>query len=298
MKVLVTGGSGLVGSRFIELYAQKYGITVPRYPEFDLTKKETLAKAIAGIKPQKIINFAAYTDVSAAENQRGNKNADCWQANVEGVKNLVFLIDPAKIHLIHISTDYVFPGSDENPGPHGEDNVPEADPDLITWYGFTKAKGERIVNRTLGKERTVLRLVYPVRAKYPEKLDYLRKPLSLFDQGKLYPLFNDQQVTITYIDEACLALEKIIDNKIYGVFHASTPDLATPYDLVNYLIEKARGIKNAVKASSIDEFLKLPGNSPVRYAKYGGLKVEKTQKELGIKFSPWRKVIETLAANY
>ena len=55
-----------------------------------------------------------------------------------------------------------------------------------------------MVNSILGRKRTILRLVYPVRAKYPAKLDYLRKPLSLFDQGKLYSLFNDQQVTITY----------------------------------------------------------------------------------------------------
>ena len=85
----------------------------------------------------------------------------------------------------------------------------------------------------MGKERTILRLVYPVRAKYSPKLDYLRKPLSLFDQGKLYPLFSDQQVTITFIDEACLALGKIIDGKLFGIFHASTPDLSTPFKLVS-----------------------------------------------------------------
>ena len=297
-KVFVTGGSGLVGSFFVENYSGKYKIVAPEYPKIDLTKKETFENIIKEEKPDVILHFAAYTDVSQAESQKDDKTGTCWQINVEGTKNLVSLAKNVGAHLIHISTDYVFPESEENPGPHKESDTPEVDSSKVTWYGFTKAEAERVVNNLLGKERTVLRLVYPVRAKYPAKLDYLRKPLALFDQGKLYPLFNDQQVTITFIDEACLALEKIIDGKIYGVFHASTPDLSTPYELVSYLIEKARGVKDVIKSSSLDEFLESSGNSPVRYQKYGGLKVEETQKSLGIKFSPWRKVIDSLVASF
>jgi len=297
-KVLVTGGSGLVGSRFVELYRKKYRLFTPDRPEFDLTWKETLKKAISEFKPEAVIHFAAYTDVSAAEDQRNDKKGFCWLINVEGTKNLVSLIDPQRIHFIQISTDYVFPGSKEKPGPSKENDIPEVDPAKLSWYGFTKAEAERIVNAKFGQERTILRLICPVRAKYPQKLDFLRKPLALYDQGKLYPMFNDQQVTISFIDEISLALEKIIDGRIRGNFHASTPDITTPYEIVSYLLWKARGVKNAVKASSIDEFLKSTGASPVRYAKYGGLEVEKTEEALGIKFSPWRQVVETLAATY
>ena len=288
----------MVGSFFVENYSKKYQIIAPEYPKIDLTKKETFEYIVKEEKPDVIVHFAAYTDVSQAENQRDDRSGACWQINVEGTKNLVSLAKEINCHFIHISTDYVFPGSIDDPGPHKESDVPETDSSKITWYGFTKVEAERVVDGILGKERTLLRLVYPVRAKYPAKLDYLRKPLSLFDQGKLYPLFNDQQVTITYIDEACLALEKIIDEKLYGNFHASTPDVSTPFELVSYLIEKARGVQNAVKVSSLDEFLKSSGSSPVRYSKYGGLKVEETEKVLGIKFSPWRKVIDQLVANF
>lgn len=285
-----------MGSRFIELYLGKYNLIAPAYPEIDLIKRGTLEKIIKRNNPKVIINFAAYTDVSAAENQRDDKTGDCWQINAEGSKNLAELSAKYNSHLIHISTDYVFSGSKEDKGPYSEDHLPETDENKVTWYGFTKAQGERRVREILGKKATILRIIYPVRAKYEKKLDYLRKPLSLFDQGKLYPLFNDQQVTITFIDEACLVLEKIIKGKIYGTFHASTPDLSTPYELVSYLIEKARGQRGVVKTSSLDDFPKDSGSSPVRYSKYGGLKVEATEKRLGIKFSPWKKVINTLLA--
>lgn len=293
-KVFVTGGSGLVGSFFVENYSKKYQIIAPEYPRIDLTKKETFENIIREEMPDVILHFAAYTDVTQAENQRGDKNGACWQINAEGTKNLALSGKERNTHFIHISTDYVFSG----PGPYKESDIPETNSSKLTWYGFTKAEAERTVNKIFGDNLTIVRLIYPVRAKYPAKLDYLRKPLSLFDQGKLYPLFNDQQVTITFIDEACLALEKIIEGKVYGNFHVSTPDLSTPYELISYLIEKARGAKNVVKSVSLDEFLKNPEISPVRYQKLGGLKVESTEKILGIKFSPWKKVVDRLVANF
>lgn len=293
-KVFVTGSSGLVGSRFIELYKDRYELIAPNHPDFDLTNPQNFKDWIEKSKPEAIIHFAAYTNVSEAENQRNDKDGDAWKINVEGTKNLLSVTDPSNVHFIHISTDYVFPGSKDNPGPYSENAIPETDSSKITWYGFTKAEAEREVKNILGEKSTILRFIYPVRAKYPEKLDYLRKPLSLFDQGKLYPLFSDQQVTITFIDEAALALEKIIEGKVFGTFHAATSDTSSPYELVSYLIEKARGKTGVVKESSLDEFIKSSGSSPVRYPKYGGLKVEETEKRLGIKYSPWKKVIEML----
>lgn len=294
MKILVTGSTGLVGSRFIELLSNKYEFITPSYPEFDLTNKESIEKLFRENTPDVVVHFAAYTNVSEAENQRDNKDGDSWKINVEGTKNLVSLINPQKNHFIHISSDYVFPGSKENPGPYSEESIPEIDSNKVTWYGYSKAEAEREVNNILKDERSILRIIYPVRAKYDLKADYLRKPLSLFDQGKLYPMFTDQKVSISFIDEISLVLEKLIDEKIYGNFHCCSCDTSTPFDLITYLIEKARGVNNAVKPATLDEFIKNTGSSEVRYPKYGGLKAEKTQEILGIKFSSWKEIIDRL----
>ena len=294
MKIFVTGSTGLVGSRFIELLKNKYEFITPSYPEFDLTNKESMEKLLKENTPDVVVHLAAYTNVSEAENQRDNKDGDCWKINVEGTKNLISFIDPNKTYLIHISTDYVFPGSKENPGPYSEESVPETDPNKVTWYGYTKAEAEREVNNFLKEKRTILRIIYPVRAKYEEKADYLRKPLSLFDQGKLYPMFTDQQVSISYIDEVSQVLDKIIINKQYGIYHCCSSDTSTPFDLTSYLIEKARGVKNAVKPTTLDEFIKNTNSSEVRYPKFSGLKNEKTQEILGMKFSSWKEIIDKL----
>lgn len=290
IKVFVTGASGLVGSRFIELYKSKYEFIIPEYPKFDLINKESVDSAIAGANPDVIVNFAAYTNVSEAENQKGDENSPCYKINVGGVGNLLNAL-PKETHLIQISTDNVFSGSASDPGPYAEDHKIEDNENNLTWYGYTKSLGEKEVAKKLGDNSTILRLIYPSRAKYDLKSDYLRKPLSLFDEGKLYPMFNDQQVSISFVDDIALALNKMIEGGKKGIFHASSEDIGTPFEIFTYLIEKARGVKDAVKPSSLSEFVKTVDN-PVRYPKFGGLKVEKTEKELGIKYGTWKEIAD------
>jgi len=292
-KVYITGSRGMVGSRFLELLSKDLVPLTPEIDKLDITNKTSVDSFFESEKPDVTLHFAAFTDVGGAESQRGDKNGSCWKINVEGSVNLAKACKKYGSHMIHISTDYCFSGSSEDPGPYSEDCSIETDEKRLTWYGFTKTEAEREVTKILGKDFSIVRLIYPVRGKFDAKLDYIRKPLSLFDQGKLYPLFTDQQVSITFIDEACQAINKIIEGKIYGIFHASTPDTTTPYELISYVVEKTRRVKDAVKPSSLDDFLKTVDN-PVRYPKFGGLRVEETEKKLGIKLSSWREVVDKL----
>lgn len=290
IKIIVTGASGLVGSKFVEINKDKFDIIPASFPEFDMTVPSQVAKKFREVKPDYVVNFAAFTDVTLAEDQRNKKEDSCWNINVEGTKNIVEAL-PEGTKLIHISTDMVFPGSEEFPGPYSEDSTPEKNPDKVTWYGYTKGEAERIVQNSLGDKAAILRLIYPFSAHFEGKLDYVRKPLSLYDQGKLYPMFTDQQVSVVLVDDVARVLEKIIEKDAKGVFHASSEDTTTPYELTSYVIEKVRGVKNAVKPSSLDDFLKTAGN-PVRYPKFGGLRVEKTEKQLGISLGTWKDMVD------
>jgi len=292
--MLVTGASGMVGSRFVELNKNNFKFLSPDESELDMTNSQKTKKYIKNTSPDTIVHFAAFTDVGAAEEQRDDKKGSCWKINILGTKNLVNAIDKSKTHFIQISTDMVFPGSKKDPGPYSEDHKPETNSNKLTWYGFTKAQAEVEVKKALSDSSTILRIIYPVRSKFEDKLDYLRKPLKLFDEGKLHPMFSDQVISIAYIDEISMTLNKIIKDKKYGVFHASSSNTTSPYELVDYLIENARGEKDAVKKSSLASFLKKVDN-PVRYPMFGGLKVEKTQKTLKISFSTWKEIVDKLA---
>jgi dTDP-4-dehydrorhamnose reductase len=293
---LVTGSEGLVGSRFIEISEVKNKLHFPKQIEMDILNPAQVSAIIRSYDFDTIVNFAAYTNVGEAEKQKGRKDSECWQVNVEGVINLVNALNEkgGEFRFIQISTDMVFPGSSHNPGPYPENHPPVTDEAELSWYGYTKAQGEKVVLDTLGDRAAILRIIYPVRSRFDWKLDYLRKPLKLFDEGKLYPLFSDQKISITFIDDACKAVDRIITGGHSGMFHASSTDTTTPFELVSYMLEKSGRKPGAIKKTTISEFMRKTGGSSLRYPKFGGLKVEETQKKLDLRFGKWKEVVDTL----
>jgi dTDP-4-dehydrorhamnose reductase len=292
-KILVTGADGLVGSRFVELFPEIKLLLTPSEKVLDLTNAKAVSDYFKKNNIGKVVHFAAYTDVGRAETERGDRDGLCWSVNVLGTRNLLQAVNDKNVQFIHISTDMVFSGSEEDPGPYSEKHEPEKDESKITWYGYTKLEAEKLVRKQYGKEATIVRLIYPVRANYKKKLDYLRKPLKLYKEGKLYPLFNDQQITIAYIDEIAELLNKILSIGIEGVFHVSSKDTTNPYELISFLIEKLYG-ESYLEQVRLNEFLKKNNLSSVRYPKYGGLSVEFTQARTGMNFSAWKEIVKKL----
>ena len=292
MKILVTGASSLVGSHFVENYTLNVKdniILTPSAEEMDITDKNSVENFCLVHRPDTIIHFAAFTDVLKAEDQRNNRAAPCWMINVGGTANLINSVNNQS-YFIYVSTDVVFSGHKDNPGPYAEDSPSEENSDLLSWYGWTKREAEQLVIKNFEKS-LILRISNPTRAKYAGKLDYVRKIINLYDINKLYPMFNDQYLTLTFIDEVTQTLKIILEKKCSGIYHVSSANLFTPYKLANYLIEKIGGKKESVKSISIKAFLK---DNPSRYPQYGGLKVDKTQQELSLKFRTWEEIVDSL----
>lgn len=285
-EVLVTGASGLVGSRFTEL-SRNYHFSTPDLPDFDITDPKNVKKVIDEANPEWIVNFAAFTDVNAAEAQTGDENGLAWKVNVEGAKNLVNAFPSQNI--IQISTDMVFQGSEQNPGPYAESDKTPDTSNGLTWYGWTKNRAEKVI---LNHGGTILRIIYPVRSHFDQKLDYIRTALKKFANGTMYPLFNDQQICIAFIDEVAETLQKIIDTDSKGIFHCST-DTTTPFELISFTIDQLGGDAKTVKSASIKDFLATQANKS-RYPIYGGLKTVITEKKLDLHFSTWQTVVEKL----
>lgn len=294
MKLLVTGGDGLVGSHFIENYPALDNNAIvlsPTSEELNIVDQTSVKNFFKINNPNAIIHFAAFTDVSKAEAERNNKKALCWSINVEGTANLVRAMVNHQTYFIYISTDVVFSGLKENPGPYSENHPTEENSELLSWYGWTKREAEKLIVNNLANS-AILRISNPVRAKYNKRLDYTRKILNQFDTAKLYPMFEDQYLTLTYINEVTKTLKLLLKKRLNGIYHVSSSNIFTPYKLAGLLIELARGEKNAVKPISIERFLK---ENPSRYPQYGGLKVAKTQSRLNLKFMSWEKIVATLA---
>lgn len=288
-KILIVGSSGLMGSTFMDMVPSSIGvdekilnITQEKSVEDFFEKREGEFEVV--------INFAAYTNVDGAEKEKGDKGGLVWKLNVEGVANLAKACKKYGKFLIHISTDFIFPGTKENPGPYKEDVKLPDSPSNMGWYGWTKLEGEKVLGKT-NKNAAVVRTAYPFRKKpFAGKKDYAHGTLSLFDEGKLYPLFSDQKLTPVLIEDLVEILQKVAKLKKPGVYHVVTVDATTPFEFGSYLIEKARGEKNAVKKGSMEEFLKAPGRTP--RPRFGGFDTKETQEKLGMKFKTWKEAVD------
>lgn len=290
-KILLTGGSGLIGSYFIKHYKKKFTddqIFAPSHIEMDIIKVDTIKRYFEKFKPEAVVHFAAFRNATEAEKQRGTRYDSVWKINVEGSKNLAKVCRENNIYLVHISTDYVFSGHKKNPGPYLEKDKPNDSERLLSWYGITKREAERSIMENLSRVSTI-RIGNITRPNNNPLLDYVGKILWLYDQKKIYPMFADQYLTLTYIPALADLIIKLLADKVSGIYHVSSPDLTTPFHLANYLIERIYGLKNQIKATSIDAFLK---RNPRRYPKFGGLQVDLTQKKLNLKFKNWQEVVD------
>ena len=285
-KVLVFGGSSLLGSRFIE-QSRSFEIITPTDTEFDITNRDEVAKIVNDNGPDWIVNFAEFSDIVAAEQQKEDIEGPAWKTNVEGVQNILRAFKSTNI--IQISTDKVFPGNLEYPGPYAETKVPPETNENLTWYGWTKNRAEKLI---IERNATVLRLSDPVRPIYQVESDFLRDSLKEFADNPNTAFFHDQQIAISFVDEAVTALQNIIESDSHAIFHASS-DTTTPHELISFVLNQQGAEKTIVNSSSIYDFPLAQENSNI-YPIWGGLKVKMTEEVLDLHFSTWQTVVEYL----
>ena len=294
MKILITGATGLVGSRFLELLPEKFEALCPDEKELDITNKELVEKYFEANKPNTVVHFAAFTDPKKAELERNDKNGIAWKVNVEGTRNLADAASKYNTFFVHVSTDLIFPSTKTKEEFYDEDSLLPDKPDGLSWYGYTKLESEKVV-RSILKSFAIVRIAYPYRAKYEQKQDFARLFINMYDTDTMYPLFTDNTICATFIDDACYGIYKIIDDSVNGVFHFTSADPTSHYEFACYVLKNSgRDISN-IQKTLMSEFVKT---AKVPRAVYSTLKNEKTQKTLDIKLKTWKEGADTFLEQY
>ena len=287
----VIGSSSMVGSRFCELILSQFDlIEADLHGEIivDLTKRETVKDFFEKQEFSWVILLSAFTDVDEAEKQRNDQNGNCWQINVEGTRNVLSFCQRYNRKLLFISTDFVFDG--EN-GPYSEDDEPGGRMEKISWYGLSKLKAERVVKENL-KDFVIMRISYPYRAKFAPKDDFAKTILRRYRMGTLFPMFADQKITPTFIDDLAAAVALIIRENRRGFFHLASPQVTNPYDFACELITVFGGdVEEVQKGSLVKSFNKKEVIAPRPVN--GGLKVARISKA-GLAPTGWRQGIRRI----
>ncbi len=269
----------MVGSRFCDLVKNLELLRVDINGDIsvDLTRPQTIDNLFTDLNFDVAILFSAFTSVDESEDQRGDKNALAWKINVEGTRSIVKNCKKTNRKVIFISTDFIFDGTN---GPYNEDDNQPQDLKKISWYGITKREGEKLVRGL--EDHLIIRIAYPFRGPFEKKDDFAKQILKKYETGNLYPMFNDQFFTTTFIDDLAPAITLLLEKKERGTFHISSPKLTTPYGFAKILLETFGKDTKNLEEGSIINFLKNNPNSTPRPIK-GGLKTEKIES-LG--FSP------------
>lgn len=271
-RVLVFGGSGLVGSRFVEIYDSEFQIKAPNIDELDILDKDQIISVLEDFKPDTAINFAAYTDVQGAEEQKGDRGGLCYRINSEGARNVSEVCKNKGVHLIHISTDYVF-GGEKSVAPYTEEDKPEPK----NWYGQTKYFAEQEVSSS-GCLATIVRIAMPFSNRHDAKLDIARFFLGRLKNNLEVKAITDAKVTPIFADDVANALFVIIQKRVSGLYHVVSTNWTTPFDLAKILAKEFTLNESLVKPISLDEYNK---NKKASLLRYSWLNPSKFTREFG-----------------
>lgn len=261
----ITGAKGLLGST---LSAKcKAALHSGREVDIaDLISVRTFVKKHPEITY--IINAAAYSQVDGAEEYR----AEAYRANVIGPENLAHVAEEIGAKLIHISTDYVFPGDLKRP-------LTEQDPTRpCNYYGLTKLKGEQRVLASSLVIRTSW--IFGHGGK-----NFVAKLLQMLQTQKEIRLTNDHWGRPTYAPDLADALLQMRDLK--GLFHYANSGIATKYEFGLAMREEALLLGLPVVTESI---LPVPGStfpSPCARPIYSAFDTSKIEQHVTIR--PWRE---------
>lgn len=230
--ILITGVSGFIGAHLFEaLKGQKtFGLSrqdSSRKKEnflikCDLTNQIDLKKNIMEIKPDIIFHLAAMT------NPKLNKQRpeEARLLNVGITKNLIDIIDTEKTHLIFLSTDKVFDGTNNNPDENSKTNP-------LWIYGNLKLECEKIVTENV-KKHHIIRL--PIVHGYGEgnPSSFIDEAITNLRQKRKVNAFDDVKRCYVKIDEIIAFMTKLIGNYNYGIYHAGS-ELMSYYDRIAQL---------------------------------------------------------------
>ncbi|MFD1316952.1 SDR family oxidoreductase [Namhaeicola litoreus] len=238
-RILVTGSNGLLGQNLVkflvkhrfEVIALSRGENKLKkyegfnYIDVNLEEFEKIKELIENLKPNVIVHTAAMTNVDQCELEQKS----CFTANVEVVENLVKCCQTNDIHLIHLSTDFIFDGIK---GFYKEKDKPNP----VNYYGLSKLKSEELILKSTIKY-TILRtiLVYGLTEELKSNIVFWVK--NNLENGKDIHVVTDQYRMPTHVNDLVFACHEAIIREVCGVYHISSSELLSIFEVANLVAD-------------------------------------------------------------
>ena len=213
-KIVITGADGQLGRAISQKMLNRYGIEIIRtdvaeglrIKPLDITNLDEVLAFVETEKPYAIINCAAFTNVDGCE-----KNLDgAYKLNAIGPRNLAIAAEKFGAKIMHISTDYVFPGNGKVP--YTEFDTPNP----LSAYGKTKLAGEEFVKQ-FSTKYFIVRTAWL----YGDGKNFVKTMLKLSETKDEISVVDDQIGSPTSTTVLSDIIEQLIWTENYGIYHGT-----------------------------------------------------------------------------
>lgn len=271
MKVLILGAQGSLGQTFVDLYLDQQVFAWDR-KELDITKEAEVLEKISELKPDLIINCAAYNTVDKAEEERGI--AELINGNSVGyVAKAAASIGAT---MVHYSTAYVFDGN--NSEGYNEDDLPKP----VSAYGQSKLLGEMELQNNIDNFYLIRTTWLYGRTTPTSKPSFVDTMLKLSESGNSIKAINDEFGQPTNVKDLAQATRAIVEEKkLFGIYHLTNSGEASWFDWAKEIFA-VKGVKIDVTSVSSDYF-----ERKAKRPKYGILNNTKF-----LQLRPWVEALE------
>lgn len=284
MRILIIGGNGQLGSEWV-YFLNKQGVEFIALPSFDLdiTDHADVRRVLNNLRPDLIINCAAYTKVDQAEDEKEK----AFAVNADGVRNLADYCAEQQIKLVHFSTDYVFEGKIED-----KESLPDGYPEEyptnpINVYGESKLAGENEIVKS-GCDHLLIRVSW-LCGRFGN--NFVKSMIRLGKERDELKVVNDQFGCPTFADNVVKNTWHLTEQKISGIYHISSKGMITWYDLAKAIFKKT-GEPVEVKPIPGSEF-----PTKAQRPAFSLLSTKKIEAVPGITITDWQEDLHKLLAN-
>ncbi len=254
-------------------------------PEFDITHRDLLLSEIGNLRPDVILNCAAYTDVDGCE----TAEELATRVNGEGPGNLAEAAKENGAVLVHVSTDYVFDGSKREP------YTEEDSPNPQSAYGRSKLAGERALLES-GLERFLI-----LRTSWlygPGGKNFVETILRLASEREELRIVSDQVGCPTYTEDLAAGIFRLLDfpghasrvtrHGHYGLYHFSNEGSCCWHEFAEEIVENARKRDMDLKVERILPIATEDYPLPAKRPPYSVLSKNKYIEATGEPVPEWR----------
>ncbi len=276
-RLALIGHKGMLASMVGRIAPAEYEIFPFDLPDFDITDRDRVLRAIVPLRPDTVINCAAFTNVDACETEEDLAN----RVNGYGPGYLAEAARDCGARLVHISTDYVFDGKKREP--YLEDDLPQP----LSAYGRSKLLGEAAIQET-GLERFfILRTSWLYG---PGGKNFVETIIRLATEREELRIVADQFGAPTYTGDLAQAIFNLISvDAPFGIYHFSNDGACSWHEFATEIVGELKRGGASVRAERILPIVTEDYPLPAQRPAYSVFSKEKYRRVTGCGIPLWRE---------